>query len=413
MSSLTLDLCDDHIKTKLKREMRQTRKTPIRKVKIECLSSEFWVAAGTTLSDREIQSIFAYIGHAFPELHAIEMRVFELPLPVAALDVLLKLTKDTLQVIEMEDVILKGSQEELEGLASTFQGHPGLKKVHFDWCQVRGTSLDLVFQELSTIQTLTQVKICGSLLSVASLKVLCSNQSLKRLSLLDDSLPDDGMAAISEALESPQQHIRELSVRLCGLDPDTGVRFANVLRDNHTLTKLEIRIKDCDWNTYGSAFTDALKANDTLTDVTVYIDGSDTHVDSAADHLITRALAQHASLKSVRIALRGVVQDADNDTILPTAFAERIGSMLQTNTCLEHLQIDGMPMPHEAKFLLRANRAGRHQLLQNPTCHALWTKAIISQRHDVAFTHFLLSQNPTLCPKTIEAPSSPRVFFDV
>lgn len=399
--SLSLDLGDISIMSKLKWEMRSRRQKQIVKVSIECLNADFWIDVGASLSDHELISMFTCVGHAFPYLREIEMKVFELPLPVTALDQLLQLTKSTLEAIEMEDVILKGSKQELESLASTFQSLPALKKVHLDWCQPLGGSLEPVLLRLATVKTLTQLKIGGSFLSVASIRLLCSNQSLKRLTLLDDNLPHDGMDAVAEALESPVQHIRQLSIRLCRLDPSTAMRFANVLQLNRTLERLEIRIKDSDWNAYGSSFSYALKNNATLTHVAIIVDGDNTDVKSVAKHLISSALSRHPTLKVVRIALRRLVREPESD-ILPQAFLGPVHAMLQTNTTLEQLQIDGIDsLPVNIDFFLRANRAGRGELLQKPAAHGLWIQRIVEQRRDVAFTYLLLSLNPTLCPKTI------------
>lgn len=390
---MKLDLSDASALKTLKREIKKKnrRKNPITSIQIECLNAEFWVCAGASLSDDDLNTLFTHIGHAFPSLKKVSMKVFELPLPVAALKTLLLLTKNTLEEIDMEDVILKGSQEELEALAGTFKVHPTLKTIKLDWCNPVSGSLEPVFQGLCNIQTLNQVKICGSVLSVASLRVLCHKKNLKRLSLCDDELKDDAITAMADALEL-NEDIKELSVRLCGLDPVTGIRFANVLRVNNTLEKLELRIKDSDWNSYGAAFRNALEVNDTLKTLEIFIDGLNTDVPSAVHHLINGALYKHPSLKSVHIALRGIYSPG----IIQREFEGPVQAMLENNLVLEQLKIDGMDLPHQSTVLLRANRAGRQILMRNLNARDVWTSKLIEHREDIALTDYLISTNPSI-----------------
>ena len=392
MSDITIDLSRRDILQKLKRgiKSRKRRTKPITKLNLQCLSSEFWVFEGATFSDADLQDIFHLLGLAFPCLKEIQITVFELPLPVKALQALLSQTKDSLERIDMCDVILKGSQDEFEAWSATLQGHKVLKQVHLDWCKPLSGSLDPVLEGLCNVTTLSQVKLGGSVLSVDFLRVLCSKQSLKRLSLPNDALKDDGITAMAEALES-NSHIREFSGRLSGLDTATGKRFANVLRVNTTLKSLELRIGDNDWNKYGSAFTDALEANSTLTNVTLFIDGDATEIVPTAK-LLVGAIEKHPSLNSMQIGLRGLFKE----DALQKAFAGPITCMLQnSNHLLEEIHIEGMNIPPEAALYLKANRAGRRNLVNNVHAHELWADALINERDDVALSYLLLSMNPS------------------
>ena len=405
--SLTLNLNKNNVLKALQRETRlkSSRQPPISKIRIKCVNGEFWSGMGASLSDSDLILIFQRIGHAFPCLQELHMKEFELPLPSMALVALLRATRYTLQVIDMADVILKGKPQELEDLATFFQGHPSLQTLRLDWCQPLCGNLEPVFCTLSTIPNLTQVMFCGSFPSAPSIRDLCCKQSIKRLSLLDDDLGNNGMNAISESL-GKNQHIQELSLRLMHLEFDTGQRFSNALRLNHSLKNLEIRIRDSDWNSYGTSFVTALHHNTTLTTFTLFIDGNGIQITATAEQLGSCFL-QHSSLKSLRIVLRGLHIHSDYPS-LQNAFEGPLRTMLQSNIILEELQVDGVPsLPFDVDFYLKANRLGRGKLLQDPSNQQLWLQTLIANRQNVAFTHFLLSMNPALCP----CPSRSTVWF--
>ncbi|CAB9503779.1 expressed unknown protein [Seminavis robusta] len=410
--SVTLDLGNDDILALLDREIQRgySRRTPITKIQIECSSAEFWIGMGDSLTENDLILIFQKVGRAFPSLQEVAMKVFELPLPVIALDALLRLTKDTLQVIDLVDVVLKGTQHELESLARTFEGHPSLQKIHLDWCLPIVGSLDAVFGNLSTIRKLSHVKICGAAISTERLRVLCSKPSLKCISFLDDHIEDDGIMAMAESLDT-NENVRELSIRLCGLHPSTGESFARSLRANESLEALEVRIKDSDWNAYGQSFTNAIQQNKSLSSLTVFVDGNDIQVTPTVKQL-TGALYGHPSLKSVRFGLRGA-QTNGVPRLIAETFVGPLRTVLETNTILEDVQIDGMMespgLPLDITFLLKANLAGRDKLLKNPADHDLWIETLIANSADVGFTQYLLNMNPSICP----VPPPTALYYEV
>jgi len=340
-----------------------------------------------------MHNIFKYVGLAYPWLKEIQMKVFELPLRASALRVLLDQTKENLQSLDMCNVILKGSQDEFEALSNTLQQHKLLKQVGLDWCHpMSGGSLETVLNGLCNLKTLNQVLICGSVLSITSLRVLCSKESIQSLSLQNDTFTEDSITCMAEALES-NHHLREFCGRLCGMDIATGKRFSNIIRVNNTLERLELQIDDKDWKAYGQCVTSALKVNSTLKYVTIYIDGNDTDLTFTAD-ILTDALENHLSIKCMHLHVRGYFQkDA-----LRRAFAGLIIGVLKkdTNHILQDLYIEGVPMSNEAATYLKANRAGLHNLKKNLECNNLWANALIRAKNDLALSHFLLSVNPSV-----------------
>ena len=339
-------------------------------------------------------TLFEEIGFAFPWLKEIHIKVFELPLPVEALTTLLSISRHTLEtLVDMEDVILRGNRAQFDALTNAFRGHRALRKLNLDWCQsLNGGTLDNLVCSLSTISTLNKVQICGSVLSGHSLELLCNIHTLDKLCVVDDDIKDNEVTTLAEALEA-NYNIRELNFRLCGLDTSTGARFANVLRVNKAINVLELRIKDIDFNKYGSYLTDALRENTTLWVLRLFIDGASADV-PLIRRLLLDALENHPSLKSLRIAFRGTY----NKDIVQESFVGPLEQLLKyKNFTLEELKLDGVELSEEIKLLLKLNEAGRAKLLENSEAFNLWVKALFSNKDDIDVSFLILSLNPSLC----------------
>jgi hypothetical protein len=210
--------------------------------------------------------------------------------------------------------------------------------------------------------------------------------------VVDDDIKDNEVTTLAEALEA-NYNIRELNFRLCGLDTTTGARFANVRRVNKAIDVLELRIKDIDFNKYGSYLADALRENNTLRVLRLFIDGASADV-PLIRKLLLDALESHPSLKSLRIAFRGIYKK----DIVEEAFAGPLLQLLKyKNFTLEDLKLDGVELSKEIKLLLKLNEAGRAKLLENSEAFDLWAKSLISSKDDIDVSFLLLSLNPALC----------------
>lgn len=303
-------------------------------------------------------------------------------LPVHLLTIALEGGK-RLEILELNQVNLTGTEEEFAVFFTTLRTHASLSVFSFSssgCCSA--SSINEVLEAISVTPKMERVVLYSpqgrcpwGRLNGAALNTLCQSPTLKDLQhlvLYDSSastgnfFADEHTMALAQALSNPQARLQEVMISCWPLG-QAGVRtLCQMLQTNQSLQKLTM---------------------------VIYELGDDNNTDETCNlGELATALLSNSTLKTLEL---------HGSTDLGKWIEEDFWIMMQSNFCLTSLKLCQDKALFSRRFLdfyLKLNAAGRGQLMQNENAAtAQWVDSLIRVRDDLSCLFYFLSSNPLLC----------------
>lgn len=245
-------------------------------------------------------------------------------------------------------------------LLQTLRKHPNLNCFELHLPDSKSDASRFLLTQLHTLSNLHELRV-----------------SLGTAACPDDSKKDCWMGPL--LLQMPHS-IKRLS--FCNVGDSDSTDFATALQDNTSLE--ELCLIDSHFNeTTWRGLAQALQTNTQLQILSIRNGNIDSDQFLA---YLAQSLKQnpYTQLRVLHLALSEA--SADTNSILL--------DLLQTNTSLQRIQVEGQERNESIDLYLKLNRAGRSQWWSNP--EACWDCML---HRDLDCIYAMLQENPTLCSR--------------
>jgi hypothetical protein len=244
---------------------------------------------------------------------------------------------------------------------------------------------------------LSSIDLSGEFLSL-----VCSNNSrITTLGMRDIPVSNEHAKSMAAVLRS-NETMTDFKVSSSGLQAPAAIMLLEALRENTCLKTMSIKFCCCKGFEYTEPMVEAIQKMSSLKKLKLTIIEEHPQRSKKSAPSLLRGLGLNTCLSHFDLVLAG--KGAVNDEQL----LEALSGALEKNNVLQDVSIhDIFPVQlcPDVLFWLNLNRAGRQYLERNFDDRVRWVEAIISQKNDVAFTHYLLSRNPLLCQSIGELPA--------
>lgn len=383
-------------------------------------------------------------------------------LPVAALNQLFSLRRNTLVQVRMEGLTVVGLRREFNDAYQSLSQMRKVRNVLLDSVRLGAGEIDFFIEALLGIQTLQEVQfheMNPSIAPGAALDRLCKHSEnvsaplslylsemqlsdpflqsilgrhsrLAQFYLLDMHNIQANLDMLVRCLRT-NTHLKELQLGNSDEDEDkhlifqSGVEVLRALQSQPStleILKLDIRCGEADCQY--SALMDALENSRSLKEVHLDIaDPNSARRRAGVSSLLRRFADNKSHIKAFRLNIGQMMTWSDANSgahrkeILDD-YSNEFNSCLQTalkrNVYLTEVALTGMDfwaiqLSEEVQFWLKLNNAGRRDLQCDLENRKRWSDSLIEHKDDPMVTFHFLSMNPTiLCSKVSKKASKKR-----
>ena len=296
-------------------------------------------------------------------------------------------------LVEMicDRVVFGGTHDDLMAFGEALGGHSVLKKLFFRSCKLKEGCIyasNVILSAISAMPSLEELDLgcwaCPSLsadgYNLAALSQVCSHNHLRSLELFsiarfrfDVNMPPsyNPLVGATEIPISQSTSLRDLTIRLNVHLIEQCEPVATILRQNQVLESMDITL----------------------------CSDSDHNDESSFDSFnrVVEALGENSTLQ--RLSIRRL-RNCDLQSCCQKMQTSLAKMLEEQNTSLQALKfrycnIDPNAMDKIA-FYIKLNKAGRKQLLQNPSAKLLWLDAMVAAQNDLDVLYYFLDKNPSI-----------------